>query len=327
MWTLAVVVLLGLHLLAVNVASAGPLASAWLAGRGAAARVNAQRMARWSLAALLAGGMLGAPLLLVPNPGLRSALARFPASTYWFAGAELLFSGVCMAWLLGVLRGAHRPILTWALALASATNLLYHFPPLMAVIGRLAGDSRWASAATIEHRELLGLVVRPEIAALWVHFALASIAAVAVVAMWPARPGEAAVNDGVTCADEEPLSNKRALRGLATIALTASALQAPVGAWLLVATEVPARDAIMGGDAAASASFIGGLVAAVPLLQTLAAIAMGEATFALRRRAIWLLVAVAVLMAGTLSFSRAAGRAAPQQAGPNESAPTAPAPC
>lgn len=305
MGTLAVVVLLGLHLLAVNIASAGPLAAAWLAGRGDATRVNARRMARWSLAALLAGGMLGAPLLLAPSPGLRSALARFPASTYWFAGAELLFSAVCMTWLVGVLRGAHRPILTWMLALASATNLLYHFPPLMAVIGRLAGDAQWASTATIDHRTQLELAERPEIVALWVHFVLASIAAAAIFAMWPARSDEAAVNDGVDPDAEQQLADKHAVSGLATIALSASAFQAPVGAWLLVATGVQARDAIMGGDAATTASFLGGLVAAVALLQSLAAIAMGEATFALRRRATWLLVAVAVLMAGTLSLSRA----------------------
>jgi hypothetical protein len=305
MWTLAAVVLLGLHLLAVNVASAGPLAAAWLAGRGEPARVNAQRMARWSLAALLAGGLLGAPLLLAPSHGLRSALARFPASTYWFAGTELLFSAVCVTLLINVLRSAHRPILTWGLALASATNLLYHFPPLMAVIGRLAGDARWASAATIDRRTLLGLAARPEIVALWVHFVLASIAAAAVVAMWPPRSDEAVVNDGVNGSEDKPLSNKRALRGLATIALTASALQAPVGAWLLVATSAQARDAIMGGDAATSACFVGALVAALALLQTLAAIAMGDQTFALRRRATWLLVIVAGLMAGTLSLSRA----------------------
>jgi hypothetical protein len=170
----------------------------------------------------------------------------------------------------------------------------------MAVIGKLAADPRWATGAMIDHRTQLRLSFRPEILALWMHFALASIAVAAIAALWPARrpttPGAAE--------PDQPADG--AARGLAALALGASALQIPIGVWLLAASSTRTREALLGNDAAASACFLGGLVAAFVLLQSLAAIVMGEVAPPLRRRAAWLLAIVAVLMAATLSLGRAA---------------------
>jgi hypothetical protein len=187
----------------------------------------------------------------------------------------------------------------WVLALASATNLLYHFPPLMAVVGQLAGDSRWTAEAVINHRDQMELARRPEILALWIHFTLASIAVAAIFALWPAKLRGAAA--ATSSADDG-----MGLRGLAGIALAASALQLPVGGWVLATSSVATRDSLLGNDPAASACFLGGIVAALALLQALAAIAMGDLTASLRRRAAWLLVVIAVLMSATLSLGRAA---------------------
>jgi hypothetical protein len=302
MWMLVGALLLALHLLAMNFAAAGPLAAVWLKNPGRSGAAAAARVARQSLAALGAGIVLGVPLLLLPNEPLRAALNRFPASTYWFAGAELAFSAICTLLLVSVLRGPRpRPVLAWLLAAASATNLLYHFPPLMAVIGKLAGDPGWAEAAVIDHRTLLTLARRPEIVAMWMHFVLASVAVAAVAAL---LPGAAAGGEAPSLDAPGPLVAERGIRGLAGIALTASALQAPVGAWLLLAVGASTRDALLGGDLVASACFVGGVVAAIALLQALAAIALGDVTAARRRRTAWLLVAVAVLMSATLLFSR-----------------------
>ncbi len=293
-----IILVLAVHLLAVNIASAGPLVAAWLAGGGEGPRGTlAQRLARQSLAALALGVVLGCGLLAAPNAGLRAALARFPATAYWFAGAELAFSAGCMAallWALGAGGRRRRLVLAWGLALASTSNLLYHFPPLMAVIGKLAADPRWTTAEQIPRVDLVRLSARPEVLALWVHFTLASLAAAAIIAMWPKRgEAEASESNGV-------------FRRLAGVALAASLVQLPVGLWLLLTSGDAERNAMLGETVAASASLLAGVAAALGLLQSLAAVTMGDAAPAMRRRSGVLLAIVAVLMTATLTTSRKA---------------------
>jgi hypothetical protein len=296
------ILLLSAHLLAMNLASAGPLVAAWLMGRRgeSGSLALARRLLRWSLAALVVGGALGGAMLLTPSDGLRAALARFPASTYWFAGAELAFSGACLVAMLVAERWlSGRPVMAWLVALVCASNLLYHFPPLMAVIGQLSADRQWTSDELILRPALLRLATRPEILAMWLHFALASIAASAVVGMWP-------VSQADRIDDSTP--SDRLVRQLAAIALVTSLLQVPVGVWVLVSSRADARDAVLGSDFASSASFLGGVVAALALLQGLASVAMGDTAPATRRRTVGLLMAVALLMSATLTISRRATR-------------------
>jgi hypothetical protein len=290
--------LIAIHLLAMNVASAGPLAAAWLAGRGGLGPELARRVARQSLQGLGLGIVLGGALLLAPNAGLRAALGRFPASTYWFAAGELVFSAVVMAGLLWIVNAPRRrPVLAWGLALVSASNLLYHFPPLMAVIGKLAADPRWATEASISHAALLRLVRRPDVLALWLHFILASIAAAAIVALWPSRSES-------STALTEP--SERILRQLAAAALVATLAQLPVGVWLLTSAETAERNAMLGQGVATSTLFLGSLVAAFVLLHALARATLGDVDPTTRRRSAWLLLAVVVLMSATLTASRRA---------------------
>jgi hypothetical protein len=295
MWISFTVVLLAAHLLAMNVAAAGPLAWAWLVGRrGDGRRLElARRIASRSLLALGVGIAIGAALLAAPNPELRAALRRFPASAYWFAAAELAFSAGWMAVMLFAGRRFQgRPWLAWFVAIASASNLIYHFPPWMAVIGRLAVDPSWAADEVIPRAALLRLAARPEILALWMHFVLAAFAGAAIAALWPVRGAEADV------ADTSPW------RPLAAAALVASLLQLPVGVWLTATSSPAMRDALLGGELYASACFLAGVLAALWLMHTLALIALGDATPAMRRRAGWSLVVVALLMTATLVTGR-----------------------
>ena len=287
--SLVITLLLSAHLLAMNVASAGPLAGAILAWRGH--RNRAGRAFRLSLYCLVVGAILGALIVASPGDGLRRALRRFPADAYWFAGIELLFSAACMAALLVVVRRpARRRWLIAALAIATATNLLYHFPPLMTVLGELAADASWAREEMMNREALLPLFSRPEVLALWAHFGLASVSVACVAAMWPR---------------DEDVSNltESSTRQLAAIALAASALQLPVGLWLLSTTGAREREAILGSDALASLCFAAGVLAAFWLLQTLLAVALGEGRDAVIRASL-LLVAITVLMTATLRNSR-----------------------
>ena len=318
---LLITVALAAHLLTVNIASAGPLfaASFWRPSRAApeAGRWLSTRLTKASFAALIIGSILGAALLAVPSPGLEAALARFPSSMYWYAGSELAFTAICLALMLLLQRkyrigrwGA------WSLALLSSSNLLYHFPPLMAVFGELVADPAWAPSGEIDRPAMLRLWMRPEILALWAHFTLAAIATTAVFALWTIRRQPA---DEMQ-ADDSAIA-ARVARRLAAAALIASLVQIPVGVWLVVVSDEATRSSIMGGSLPASAMFLGGLLATFALLQTLVYLAFGDQTTAATRRAAWLLVAIVFLMTGTLRVSRArpdrvgAGAAAHRSAG------------
>jgi hypothetical protein len=288
-------VLLAAHLLAMNIASAGPLAALWLVrGRHdekAACRQMAAGVAWLSLQALVVGALLGGLVVMAPSEGLRAALHRFPASAYWFGLAELIFSAACIA---GVWRGVEKQWPFWAIALlvlASASNLLYHFPPWMAVIGELAADPRWASGDVLDRRALLALWKRPEIAATWLHFVLASLAAASIAAMWIRRHDD----------------DEAAFRGLGLWALLTTACQVPAGVWMVITRNASVRDALLGGQLLATALFAAGVLAALGLLQVLLAVVLGEGEWAVRRAG-WLLLFVTLLMTATLRHSRGAER-------------------
>lgn len=185
MLELLTIPLLALHLLAMNVASVGPIVAAWLYWRGDDYSMTLGRdLTRASIHAFVAGMLTGGLLILViPGTSLWAALERFPANAYWFAGGELLFSLACMA------------ILTWgwprfniwgilALALISATNLLYHFPPLMAVIGKLAANPSFTVVEIIDRPALRELMSRAEVAALSFHFGCSAIAVSAITLIY-----------------------------------------------------------------------------------------------------------------------------------------------
>jgi hypothetical protein len=219
--------------------------------------------------------------------------------------------------MLALLRAERRrSILTWLMALISASNLLYHFPPLMAVVGRIANEPRWTDEPLITRRVLVHLSLRPEILSLWIHFVVASVAVAAMAAIWFVNlPGPDAP-DGAPLVDA---AGARLPRQLADIALVASALQLPVGGWLLAASEARMRDALLGGNLPATSCFVAGVLGTIALLHTLAALAMGDATSTTRRRTLWLTLAVVVLMAATLSLGRAASVVPRRRAEPSQS--------
>ena len=138
----------GLHLLAVDLAMAGPLLAVWLEWRAArngepATDSLARGLAGWSLAALAVGIGLGLlALALVPTGDTlpyRRAIGLLDARRWWFVGGELLFYFIAA----GAYVGFWRQMKNWpnchrALAVVAATDLIYHFPPLFAVVSTLS---------------------------------------------------------------------------------------------------------------------------------------------------------------------------------------------
>ncbi|MCA9235888.1 MAG: hypothetical protein KDA44_10485, partial [Planctomycetales bacterium] len=297
LYWLATSLLLAVHLLAMNVAAGGPIVAAWLWGRGAEGAALAKRLLWWSLASLLWGAAAGGVTMLLPNPGLRAALGRFSASAYWYAGTEYLFSAVCVgamwAWAAQFQR---RRWLAWFAALAASSNLLYHFPPWLTVIGRLAAEPGWGPPGVLDRRALLALMRTGEPLSLTVHVALASLAVPAIAMLWQiSRGGDSGA------AEDAPAP---CTRGLAIWALVPTLLQLPVGVWVLASASAEVRRAAMGGDALTSTCFVAGMVAAFALTQRLASVALGDCDAPQLRRAAWWLLATVTLMSATLRGAR-----------------------
>jgi hypothetical protein len=153
---LLLVFVFSLHLIAVNIAAAGPflcIALEWRATRRSDdfAGMIGRQLAGLCVVALVAGVAIGAALLWmlsIASPSYWSAIERVPAQRWWFAGGEMVFYLVCMIpyallWDRAVnQRWWHR-----LLALLAATNLLYHFPPLFTMISLLSTRSELATAS------------------------------------------------------------------------------------------------------------------------------------------------------------------------------------
>lgn len=289
-------IFLAAHLLAMNLASAGPLLCIWLLWNAnanpEAARLG-RRLAWWSAAALGLGMATGGLVILTtPTPGLWQALERFPASSYWFAGVELVFSLLCIS---AIALGAVA-INRWGialLALVSAANLLYHFPPMMAVIGHLAVNPHWTDESTIDRPALLKLVTDGEVLALSAHFILSSLAVAGVCAMYliGRHYGETASESGPTT------------RRASMISFAATVLQVPVGIWLMMSLSGLARRELMGGGVAALA-FLASILGAIVLMQRLLLAAIGPIGRGEIRCIVVLLCGVVLLMTVSLRMSR-----------------------
>jgi len=294
------IALLALHLLMIQVGSAGPLLCVWLHWRyarredAAAGRVGL-RLAKWTLllsaAGLVTGGMLVA-LLWQPNDGpYAEAMRRIAASKYWFALAELGFFYVCMVpYVLLWNAGRRWPIAHGLLAVLAATNLLYHFPPLLAVIATLATRSELGQSP-IDAAAFRQLMLDSEVAARTVHAWLASFATAGVAVMWL---GSREISSDET----DPRAAAIIIVWAARAALVAALLQLLSGIWLLLTLPVDAQSAILGENRWAVALMLLSLSAAFALMHQLAAVALGEATRRTVVRSALLLAVTVLLMSG-----------------------------
>src|SRR5262245_50238106 len=106
---LVLIILVAAHLLAVNLAGAGPLLAAWIDWRGArraepdVATAGARTLMWWSIGAAIAGMSLGGAALAVfvywpPHTHeryWRYAELEITETRWWFLGGEIAFYYVC----------------------------------------------------------------------------------------------------------------------------------------------------------------------------------------------------------------------------------------
>ena len=308
--TLPLVALLAAHLLAVDVASAGPLVALWCEWREARGCAAAGRAGRFLVGAacvgLVAGGLLGlAAGWIVWDDDFRSLLGRLSSKIH-FGGWELLFSLVLLSVQLAWWRGdpqatRFRRLWRGLVGLLAGTNLLYHFPVLFVVISTLARRGEVAGPA-ITSSQFRQLLVESEVLARTTHFALAAFAVTGTLWMLyglrlhaAARSGDPSHLDQAAHDD----SGRRIVLWGARLALIPTFLQMLVGLWVVTAVDPAAQQRLLGGDLVAAGLLAASVLLSLWMMHVLAAIALGEVQPSKVRRGVLLMVLVVALMTGT----------------------------
>jgi hypothetical protein len=304
---LVVIAILSAHLLLVDLAMAGPLLALWFdcktyKGLGSQAAALAASLIRWSTVSLAAALVLGFGLLGIfwhssAHDDYFTALQLIPASRLWLGLAELAFYFLCLAlyrfWLI---RSASRFRWRWffrALPVMAATDLMFHFPPLFAVVSVLASRPLERSLLIdgLSRRDYYSLLFDAEVLARVIHVWLAAIAVAGSAAILLALRNEAA--------DQRAAANTIATSA-ARWAGVATLLQIPVGLWLTYSLSDGARDSVLGGDVFATAMFAAAVLCSLPLLHLLASASLGDVDIVRARRIAVIMSLVVVLMVGTL---------------------------
>jgi hypothetical protein len=277
------VILVSLHLAAMNVAGGAPLASAWLEWRerraGAVTTAAADYLAGAALFSLLTGIVLGLGLIgLRWSPTFVELWSGPMARKMYWALGELVFSLALAAgywaWRMRARKpGAFGRAGRVFLPLLSGTNLLYHFPALFLVASHLTEEGL-TSGPSLTAREFRQQMTTGATPALIVHVILASIAAAGIALLGLALRWQRQNRDA------EEL--KRLTAGAARLALVPTVLQILVGLWILVQIEPLTQSQLLGGNLPAAACFLAGVLGAFWLMQLLAGLAFGE----VERRAI-----------------------------------------
>jgi len=284
--------ILGLHLLCVDLAAAGPLVCLWLDWKEGRGDLQAGHAGRFLLKATLHGLVIGTLLGLTVGCFLwdaeyRAQLMRV-ASRVHFGVWEWLFSvallyGYRWCWRDATTCCAAKRRLRWLLPLLASTNLLYHFPPLFLIFSQLDPAGEALSSAQFRARLVDGYVV-----ARTVHFCLAALAvtgiALVVFALKQSRNSETV---------EDPT---RPARWGARLALVATLLQLPVGIWIVLEMGPVAQRQVMGGNLVATGLFGLSLLGALALMHYLSALAFGKFRREVAVRTISLMILIVLLM-------------------------------
>jgi hypothetical protein len=145
--------------------------------------------------------------------------------------------------------------------------VLWHFPPLFALVTVISTRAQWWGQP-LEYGRLLGLLADGETLARVVHVLLAGVAVLAVTWMHLAVHG--------ACHDAHRAAAQRLGAWGARLGLVAVAAQVLAGAALLMALPGSAQARLLGGDAWATALLACGAVAMLPLAHAFAAAALGN---------------------------------------------------
>lgn len=304
LWELAATGCLAVHLGFMNLSAALPLFASILPAligrtQPAVAVAYGNQLARQGILMLVLGSLSGLLLAgvmwLAGDRAFFRLMTPFAYKIHW-ALWELVFYLVCMSLFVcmgraGMVRSRSARVTRHLLAVLAATNLLYHFPPLFAVMARAANDPQ-SITGPVGPREFRQLMLTGHVVALTVHFGLAALA-VTAVALLPQIVRRIASDTDVSCW-------RLVQRVAAGIALAVSLLQLVVGLWLLMQLDPLSQRRLMGADVAGTLALGGSVLAAFGLLHLLAAATMGELSLAAAHRLNLAMAVIVLLMSFTL---------------------------
>jgi hypothetical protein len=329
----------GIHLLAVDIAMAGPLLAVWLRWRvrrlepvsgsrelppehkASATDQLGRRVAAWSLAAAALGVVLGlVALVLVPHAEAAPygrALNQLPAARWWFVAAEVVFYFITLgAYYLLWRRLERRPLLHGALAVAAATDLIYHFPPLFAVVSTLSLRPNFWDVP-LDHALYWRLLLEGDTLSRVIHYWLAAwaVGATGVMLLTLRSFAETTIANPTAVSPTDPSATSASAGGpsadpngirwrAARIALMVSLVQLPVGVWVVCELPLVVQSQLLGEDILSTALFGVSLVAALGLMHHLAMIALGDGRRGATLRAAGLMMATVLLMVAALHRAR-----------------------
>lgn len=284
------------HLLSVNLASAGPLLCIYYEraeGRGNLAAGRAGRsLAKASVIALLLGIATGLIVgVLRWNPEFQDVLKRLSRKVH-YGGIEILFSLVLMVWHWRWWRDEKSRGRVWryVILLLAGTNLLYHFPTLFAVIAHLRREAGPAANA-ITASDFRQLLTDPSVLAEALHV---TMACVAVAGTWL-----------IYRSSRLPTAEDQATaRPAAGVALAATVLQLPIGIWLTTVYPAAAQRKLMGGDPLATLCFVASMIGALSLMHHQSVVTFRADSGRSRQMAVALLIIVVALMTMAMTLSR-----------------------
>ncbi|WP_425615956.1 hypothetical protein NA78x_005892 [Anatilimnocola sp. NA78] len=274
------IVLLAAHLACMNIAAGAPLVGLWLEwkdrrGDGVAGQA-ANYLASATVIALLVGAVLGLTVGWLRWTPEYAHVWQVQLTHKLNNG--LIQLGLSFALLVGYWIWRQRVLIPTragfvtrsSLLLFASTNLLYHFPPLLIVAGKLE------QGAFVEHninpdvvmtpRTFFTLSTQQDVPAMSVHFALASVAMAGLLLL-----GLALRRMKI---DDEIRNAKRIALWGGWATFGATGLQLVVGLWLLSTT--PQQAELTGSSLWPTLCLVASLALVMWLLRELADVTLGE---------------------------------------------------
>lgn len=288
------------HFIAANLAVGGPIVALWLARRGGRGDAEADRIGRRLLRVSLIGLYVAIALGVITAYGwwrlaplnVERAVRALPRSRFEFGVLELVFSAICWEIWLRLWSGGSRRRLGWWLGFLGATNVVYHFPTLFAVLVVLSERPAQAPGTV----RFVSMLVDPEVLGRTMHFIVASLAVAGATTMQ--------LFVRVRKDDDENDDVERLKRRGAQIALTATLLQWPIGITVLLTLPEASRLHLLGGDPTAAGLFGLSLVAVVVLMHHLAGASFGHTSQREARAVLMWLGVTIVFMTAVRQYAR-----------------------
>ncbi len=316
---LLIAILQAAHILCFNLTAAGPLVCIVLHFHQAkesgtelqnVAGEIGEQLAKWSFWSICLGSLLGLILLAVvweTNEAYRLTLLRFPKKHYWMAGSELFISMLFMLiyWKCWT-RWKKRKWLHSFFAVFATTNILYHFPPMMSGIRKLAEYPELVLEETVSHQAFLKIWLKQDVLIFSTHVWLACFAVSGMVLAYLADRYQGQAQKGMNQETMKKTTNnsERYIQLGGWIFLIPTLLQLLVGFFVLLTIPAGQQAALMGSNLLATSLLGVSIVVSLWLMHQWTRISLGDYGGGGVKRAAGVTVLLIVVMTFAMHLAR-----------------------